>query len=203
MQAWGPGVAPPRISVNVAGLELLHPDVVTTVDQALADHGWPPTASSSRSPSGSTPTRRGHAGQRGGVRRHGVRFSIDDFSTTGSTFDRVAAFPVTTLKIDRSFVQILGPSDELNALVSAIVAMTERLGLDCVAEGVETSARAGSCSSGAAPSAQGYFFSPPLFPADVERMMRGGDPRADGVPEAVRNPATPATAIPLPPNAQR
>ena len=110
---------------------------------------------------------------------------------------------MTTLKIDQSFVQILGPSDELNALVSAIVAMTERLGLACVAEGVETSLQSRVLLQRGCTTAQGYFFSPPLFPADVERMMRGGDPRADGVPEAVRTPATPATAIPLPPNAQR
>ena len=135
------------------------------------------------------------------VRQTGVRFSVDDYATSPPALGPVTAFPVTTLKIDRSFVHILGPSDELNSLVSAIVAMTERLGLQCIAQGVETPGQSRVLLQRGVTTAQGYFFSPPLFPDDVEAMMRGADPRA-GMADAAGTRARTGDAIPLSQNDQ-
>ena len=103
----------------------------------------------------------------------GVRFSIDDFGSGNSTLSRIASFPVSTLKIDQSFVQILGPKDESSALVTAIISMASNLGIDCIAEGVETSHQSRILLQRGCTTAQGFFFSPPLLPNDVERMLNG------------------------------
>ena len=96
------------------------------------------------------------------LRRLGVRFTIDDFGTGNSSLSRIGSFPVSTLKIDQSFVQVLGPDGDNNSLVSAIISMADRLGLDCVAEGVETSLQSRVLLQRGCTTAQGYFFSPPL-----------------------------------------
>ena len=68
---------------------------------------------------------------------------------------------------------MLGPDGDNNALVSAIISMADRLGLDCVAEGVETSLQSRVLLQRGCTTAQGYFFSPPLPAADIEKMMAG------------------------------
>jgi EAL domain-containing protein (putative c-di-GMP-specific phosphodiesterase class I) len=110
------------------------------------------------------------------LRRLGVRFTIDDFGTANSSLSRIGSFPVSTLKIDQSFVQVLGPDGDNNSLVAAIVSMADRLGLDCVAEGVETSLQSRLLLQRGCNTAQGYFFSPPLPAEDIERMLAGMSP---------------------------
>jgi len=171
------GMAPLRMSVNVSNRDLLHPGFTETVLTALRDYGVSPETFEIEI------TERVTADE-GGVmlrtveelRRHGVRFTIDDFGTGTSSFGQIAAFPVTTIKIDRSFVQILGPEEELQTLASAIIAMAEQLGLECVAEGVETSHQSRVLLQRGCTTAQGYFFSPPLFPGDVQRFLRSPGP---------------------------
>ena len=135
------------------------------------------------------------------LRRLGVRFTIDDFGTGNSSLNRIGSFPVSTLKIDQSFVQVLGPDGDNNALVSAIISMADRLGLDCVAEGVETSAQSRVLLQRGCTTAQGYFFSPPLPAGDIEKMMAGiaacrWAGRRSAAPPADRRPGRPG-AVPL------
>ncbi|HMD47410.1 MAG TPA: EAL domain-containing protein [Acidimicrobiales bacterium] len=181
-----------RMSVNVSNRDLLHPGFVDTVLSALSTHRISPETFEIEI------TERVTA-DKGGVmletveqlRRHGVRFTIDDFGTGTSSFGQIAAFPVTTIKIDRSFVQILGPDDELQTLAAAIIAMAEQLGLECVAEGVETSHQSRVLFQRGCTTAQGYFFSPPLFPGDVERLLRVPAPRTGGMADRPGPPVLP------------
>ncbi|MGP8060524.1 MAG: EAL domain-containing protein [Acidimicrobiales bacterium] len=176
------GVEPLRMSVNVSASDLLHPGFVQTVVGALAEHDVDPGRFEVEITERISPDHEGVMRQTvEELRNHGVRFSIEDFGGGGASVEQVAAFPVSTLKIDRSFVQILGPADELGALGSAIVGMAERLGLDCVAEGVETSHQSRILLQRGCTTAQGFFFSPPLFPGDVSRMLEEKSPgRAPG-----------------------
>jgi EAL domain-containing protein (putative c-di-GMP-specific phosphodiesterase class I) len=87
-----------------------------------------------------------------------VRLSIDDFGTGYSSLAYLKRFPVTSLKIDRSFVDGLGTDPEDTAIVAAVVELAHALGLLAVAEGVETVAqldrlRALGCDYG-----QGWYF---------------------------------------------
>jgi len=167
------GLGPLRMSVNVSTRDLLHPGFVDTVMSALADNAVTPEQFelelTERVALDSAGVMRWTVEE---LRARGVRFSIDDFGGGTSSIQQVAAFPVTTLKIDRSFVQILGPVEELNSLTAAIIGMADELGLDCVAEGVESAHQSRVLLQRGCTTAQGFFFSPPLFPTDVKRMLQ-------------------------------
>jgi diguanylate cyclase (GGDEF)-like protein len=181
----GRGLTDLRVSVNVAGRDLMDGDFVDLVLGTLEGHDIPTDHFELEITERVTLDADGVMRQTvEKLQEHGVRFSIDDFGTGASSLQQVAAFPVSTLKIDRSFVQILGPSEELSALASAIIGMAEKLGLDCVAEGVETSHQSRVLLQRGCGTAQGFFFSPPLVPADVERMLAGGAD-SDPVPETL------------------
>ena len=101
----------------------------------------------------------------------GVRIAIDDFGTGYSSLSYLQRFPVDVLKIDRSFVTDLPTSDSNAAIVDAIVTLAHGLGLEVVAEGIETFEhveflRAHGCDQG-----QGYYFGRPLPLAEFENLL--------------------------------
>ena len=166
------GLPPLRLSVNLASRDLSDPVLFDNVEGALAETGLDPSCLELEITERVVLDKTGPARQNiERLRRLGVRFSIDDFGTGRSSLSRIGSFPVSTIKIDQSFIQVLGPDTEKNSLVSAIVSMADRLGLACVAEGVETSLQSRVLLQRGCTTAQGYFFSPPLLPDDVETMM--------------------------------
>jgi EAL domain-containing protein (putative c-di-GMP-specific phosphodiesterase class I) len=101
-----------------------------------------------------------------------VRLAIDDFGTGYSSLGYLHAFQVDELKIDRSFVS--GPSQPRDAKVlsRAIVELGRALGLDMVAEGIETAQQADWFRELGCRYGQGFHFARPLSPADLERFLR-------------------------------
>jgi diguanylate cyclase (GGDEF)-like protein len=166
------GLPPLRLSVNLASRDLSNPQLFDNIHRALMETGVDPSLLeleiTERVVLDDTGPARGTIER---LRRLGVRFTIDDFGTGNSSLNRIGAFPVSTLKIDQSFVQVLGPDADNNSLVSAIISMAARLGLDCVAEGVETSVQSRVLLQRGCTTAQGYYFSPPLPARDIEVMM--------------------------------
>jgi EAL domain-containing protein (putative c-di-GMP-specific phosphodiesterase class I) len=160
------------LSVNLASRDLSNPDLFDNIDRALSETGIDPTLLELEITERVVLDRSGPAKENiERLRRLGVRFTIDDFGTGNSSLSRIGSFPVSTLKIDQSFVQVLGPDGDNNSLVSAIISMADRLGLDCVAEGVETALQSRVLLQRGCTTAQGYFFSPPLPAEDIEAMM--------------------------------
>ncbi len=169
------GLPPLRLCVNVASRDLAQPTVVDTVRSVLADEGIEPSMLEFEI------TERVVLDAAGIAERHvvelgelGVRFAIDDFGAGNSSMNRIGTLPVSTLKIDPSFVHVLGPESESSALVSAIITMAQRLGLECVAEGVETSQQSRVLVQRGCFSAQGFYFCPPLLANDIERLLLDG-----------------------------
>jgi diguanylate cyclase (GGDEF)-like protein len=172
-RAWrDQGLPSLRLSVNLASRDLSNPDLFDNIDRALSETGIDPTLLELEITERVVLDRSGPAKENiERLRRLGVRFTIDDFGTGNSSLSRIGSFPVSTLKIDQSFVQVLGPDGDNNSLVSAIISMADRLGLDCVAEGVETALQSRVLLQRGCTTAQGYFFSPPLPAEDIEAMM--------------------------------
>ena len=173
LRAWlDQGLQPLRLSVNLASRDLSDPELFDNIDRTLTETGIDPSLLELEITERVVLDRFGPAKENiDRLRRLGVRFSIDDFGTGNSSLNRIGSFPVSTLKIDQSFVQVLGPDGENNTLVSAIISMADRLGLACVAEGVETSLQSRMLLQRGCTTAQGYFFSPPLPAEGIEQLM--------------------------------
>ena len=96
------------------------------------------------------------------LKQNGVRIAFDDFGTGFASLTHLMEFPIDIIKIDRSFVSMLGEQANSGAIVSAIVGMCRAMGLDVVAEGVETEAQADFLRGSGCELAQGYLYARPL-----------------------------------------
>jgi EAL domain-containing protein (putative c-di-GMP-specific phosphodiesterase class I) len=99
-----------------------------------------------------------------------VSIAFDDFGTGYASLTHLRDFPVDTIKIDRSFVGGLNRGSSL-AIVNAIVGLGNNLGLDVVAEGVETQDQQEFLSAIGCRFAQGFLFGRPVSAEDAERML--------------------------------
>jgi PAS domain S-box-containing protein len=106
------------------------------------------------------------------VRDMGVSISIDDFGTGYSSFSYLKQLPVTAIKIDRSFVKDLPGDREDIAIVKAIIATSHSLSLSVIAEGVETTEQRDFLAAHKCDEYQGYLFSKPLCPGDLNDLFR-------------------------------
>ncbi|WP_158240704.1 EAL and GGDEF domain-containing protein [Telmatospirillum siberiense] len=100
----------------------------------------------------------------------GLRFSLDDFGTGYSSLAYLKRLPVDQLKIDRSFVTD-GPSDPAAAIAKGIIFLAQSLGMDVIAEGVETERQLSFLKNCGCGNYQGYLFSPPLSPEAFEDFL--------------------------------
>ncbi|HEY9749390.1 MAG TPA: bifunctional diguanylate cyclase/phosphodiesterase, partial [Allocoleopsis sp.] len=96
------------------------------------------------------------------LRSLNLRLSIDDFGTGYSSLSYLHRFPVDTLKVDRSFVSRMGDTSEDATIVQTITMLGHTLGMDVIAEGVETAAQRAKLQALNCEYAQGYLFSKPL-----------------------------------------
>jgi EAL domain-containing protein (putative c-di-GMP-specific phosphodiesterase class I) len=117
------------------------------------------------------------------LRGKGVQVAIDDFGTGYSSLSYLRKFPVDALKIDRSFIQQIGASDNDTTIVTAVIGMARSLKLRVVAEGVETQEQLGFLRSHQCDEAQGYYFSRPVPSLQFTRLLGTGIPKP---PVAVR-----------------
>ena len=106
------------------------------------------------------------------LRSINVKLSIDDFGTGYSSFAYLKHFPVDYLKIDRSFVATLPHDENDSNIVSAMIAMTNSMGISVVAEGVETIEQLKFLQSHHCFAAQGFYFSPALPVSEFEAWLQ-------------------------------
>lgn len=101
------------------------------------------------------------------LKDEGIQVSIDDFGTGYSSLSYLYRLPIDTLKIDRSFVNSIDVDGEKLELVRTIVSLAWNLGMDVIAEGVETAMQLAQLKALRCESAQGYYFSKPLKAEDA------------------------------------
>ena len=105
------------------------------------------------------------------VRALGVRVALDDFGTGYSSLSYLNRYPTDTIKIEKSFVDSLCDDDRTLAIVLLIIQLAGTLGVDVVAEGVETEEQAELLASMSCNYAQGYYFARPLSAAEITARL--------------------------------
>jgi diguanylate cyclase (GGDEF)-like protein len=103
--------------------------------------------------------------------RLGVRLAIDDFGTGHSSLAYLKQFPVTEVKVDRTFVQGIAESPVDSAIVRAVIDLANAMGISAVAEGVETEGQLAELKLIGCPVAQGFYFSQPLRAEEFDELL--------------------------------
>jgi EAL domain-containing protein (putative c-di-GMP-specific phosphodiesterase class I) len=168
------GRAAGYVSVNVAAQQLRDDGFVDEVRRVLARAGLP----AERLLLEITETALVHdtaetLARLAALRATGVRLAVDDFGTGYSSLGYLQRFPIDVLKIDKSFVDGLRRGGSDAALARTIVALGGSLGLQTVAEGVETAEQAAALRGMGCAYAQGYLFSRPLEAERLAERLRG------------------------------
>ncbi|GAB1543107.1 hypothetical protein NUACC21_57810 [Scytonema sp. NUACC21] len=158
-----PGSPPLMMSINLSGQQLTQPGLVEYIEQVLKQTGLDgrsikleiteSVAMKDVEAAISIMLR---------LRSLNLRLSIDDFGTGYSSLSYLHRFPVNTLKIDRSFVSRMEDTDEDAAIVQTVILLGHSLGMDVIAEGVETAEQKAKLQALNCEYGQGYFFSKPV-----------------------------------------
>lgn len=105
-------------------------------------------------------------------RDQGLSISLDDFGTGYSSLNRLKRFPINKLKIDKSFVDGIPGDEDDAAIVTAITQLARNLGIDAVAEGIETVGQWRFLHEQGCRFGQGYYFSRPVPATEIEAMLK-------------------------------
>jgi EAL domain-containing protein (putative c-di-GMP-specific phosphodiesterase class I) len=174
-----------RMAVNVSARQLREASLVEDVVDALAAADLPPEALLLEvTESILLDDLDGSFERLQALKRLGVGLALDDFGTGYSSLSYLGRYPFDQLKIDRSFVEGAALRPDAAAVVRAIVELGRNLGMDTVAEGVETPAQAMLLSAMGCGAAQGYLFSRPVPAAEAALL--------------VGQPCRPHSVLPLP-----
>ena len=163
------------MSVNVSAIQLLRSDLPRTVERILRETGVDPGQLELELTESVLMANAGLAAERlQSFRRLGVSIAVDDFGTGYSSLAYLRRLPITTLKIDKAFIDDLGrPGDsEDAAITTTVIAMARSLGLSVVAEGVETAEQLAFLRQHRCDVVQGYLLSRPLPPQQCLDFIR-------------------------------
>jgi diguanylate cyclase (GGDEF)-like protein len=163
---------PAFISVNLSARQLLQPDLLEQIDQIIEETGLPRSSLKleltesmliHNSEAINAKLRR--------IRASGIRLCIDDFGTGYSSLSYLNRFPLDTLKIDQTFVNWLRSNDEKNEIVRAIIFLAHSLGMNVIAEGVETEVQLERLDTLGCEQVQGFLFARALSPEAATDML--------------------------------
>ncbi len=189
--------APAILSVNLSRAQLTQPGLLDAVGDTLATSGMAASClqleiTESLAAEDTSIQARLHQ-----LKRLGVRLALDDFGTGYSSLSSLHQWPVDVIKIDRSFVSQIDTSTHHRVLVEATMLVARSLGMQTVAEGVETPAQARVLAALQCEKAQGYLYARPLGAAEATAWLKSRRAQpAD--PVAAAGSGMPAPALPLP-----
>jgi EAL domain-containing protein (putative c-di-GMP-specific phosphodiesterase class I)/GGDEF domain-containing protein len=160
------------VAVNLSMLNLSTPELPEQITGLLQDSATPPDKLEleiTESAIMDDPERTLHTLQK--IRDLGVRVAIDDFGTGYSSLAHLSRLPVTTIKIDKSFIQLMETARDNAVIVRSIIDLAHNLELSVIAEGVETRAAKEMLLAFECDEAQGYYFSRPVNASDINRFF--------------------------------
>lgn len=170
------------VAVNVSGRQFDEPNLPGTVAHVLGQTGLPSRALEVEITETALLRDLGRAKQvLTAIRELGVAIAIDDFGTGYSSLSYLRQLPLNTLKVDQSFVRHLDTNPDDRALTRTIVAMAQTLGLEAVAEGIESDTHAAFLLEQDCALGQGYLFAKPMSAPDFTRWLEAHAVRMEGV----------------------
>lgn len=170
-----PSDPPLKMSVNLSARQLQHPQMVQNITRVLRETGIDPrdlvleiteSVVMENAPSTIITLRE--------LEELGLRLAIDDFGTGYSSLSYLKRLPVSLVKIDRSFVEGLKEEPEDTALVSGIISLSHKLGMQVIAEGVETAEQFAQLRELGCDLAQGNYFGEPLPNEATSALLANG-----------------------------
>jgi diguanylate cyclase (GGDEF)-like protein/PAS domain S-box-containing protein len=176
------GLPPVRIAVNLSAQQFYRGDIVQSVREALQVSGLDPcwlelelTESLTLDDSEATVLIMQD------LKALGIALSLDDFGTGWSSLSYLRRFPLDRIKIDRTFVRDMESHAGTAAIIQSILNLARTLGMDCVAEGVETEEQRDSLLRQDCPIMQGFLFSEPLAAEGIPHLLRGNTRSSRGL----------------------
>jgi diguanylate cyclase (GGDEF)-like protein len=174
LKAWvEEGYEPTRVAVNLSANQFRHEQLASSIQKAIDAHGVMPACLELELTE--TIIMQDAAKNREtlmALKEIGLRLSVDDFGTGYSSMSYLKLFPLDTLKIDRAFVMELEKGTNDESIVRAIVALSKGLGLNSVAEGVETVQQRELLAHLGCDIAQGFLISKPVPAQDAAAFLR-------------------------------
>ncbi|GGC66884.1 EAL domain-containing protein [Undibacterium terreum] len=167
------GLDPMIIAVNLSAVQFRHSDLPNLVTRILDEEGLPAEYLELELTEGvAMHDTQNAVAVMNNLHARGVRMSIDDFGTGYSSLSQLKKFRIYKLKIDQSFVRDISTDPEDKAIVSAIIHMAKSLGLQTIAEGVETAGQLAFLREQGCDEVQGYYYSRPLPAQQFEEFAR-------------------------------
>ena len=175
MQQWHKkGFSDLKISVNISGVQLLQSNLEETIDTILSQTGFDPNylqLELTESVLMQNIDRASEVLHR--FKQKGIQISIDDFGTGYSSLNYLKKLPIDALKIDQSFIHNIETDQSDKIIVNTVIAMGHSLGLDVVAEGIETVAQKEYLQSHQCDILQGFLFGKSLDFQTFEALLEG------------------------------
>lgn len=164
------------ISINFSAQDFDEPDVVATLCKVAQEEGVQPGSIHLEITERLLLRQAGHVSEvLKQCREQGMEVSIDDFGTGYSSLSYLHCYPISTLKIDKSFISNMTSDDGALGLVRSIMSISDNLGLSIIAEGVENEQQVSMLRSLRCQVAQGFYFSRPLSEADAAALLSRKD----------------------------
>jgi len=164
-----PEFAPSYISVNLSRVQLADPDLVARTMSILRETGIAPHQVQLEVTESQLMQHRVIAGELlAAFKAEGFRLAMDDFGSGYSSLSCLQEYPFDVLKVDRALTENVSRGRGYTALLHAVITLAENLGLQVVAEGIETIEQLVLLQSMGCPSGQGYFLARPMEPSKLE-----------------------------------
>ncbi len=173
------GIGPLRVAINVSPPELRDRDFVHWVRMILNETGLDPSDLEIELREAVLMQDAQFAMEvLNALKAVGVQLALDDFGTGYSSLSHLKRFPIDILKIDQTFVSELHTDSSTNSIVNAVIGMGKNLGMQVVAEGVESREQLTCLQQLACPQGQGFYLSEPLTAAEFTRLCRRKEAQA-------------------------
>jgi EAL domain-containing protein (putative c-di-GMP-specific phosphodiesterase class I) len=181
------GLAPIRIGVNLFPSQFHHDDLLADIEDVLRQTGLPPDSLELEITENIGLTDDGKVLARlTALREMGVHLAFDDFGTGYASLNYLTRYPLSRIKIDQSFVRKIPHNRQDAAIIRSIIVMAHNLGLEVVAEGVETQEQAAFLQNEGCDQVQGFLFAKPLPNSKFEEFLKSGSMNSLGSDLAAR-----------------